>query len=158
ALLEADPALQVDGPDGPRPLRVDDVAVLARGRATLAVLEARLPARGVPVLNAGGGDVLRTPTGLDVRSLLRAVVDPTDAVAIAALLRSPWVAAHDCAIVAFATAPAEVGAAAWWRRLEEAQDDGLRRAGALLEALRSARRERAARASDLLRLADDRTG
>jgi ATP-dependent helicase/nuclease subunit A len=158
SLLEADPPLQVDGPDGPRALSVDDVAVLARGRTTLAVLEARLPARGVPVLNAGGGDVLRTPSGLDVRALLRAAVDPTDAVAIAALLRSPWVAAHDRAIVAFATAPAADGAAPWWRRLDQAEDAGLRRAAALLAEQRGARATRGGRASDLLRLADDRTG
>ena len=160
ALLEREPPILVDGPDGPRPLRVDDVAVLARGRATLAVLEARLPARGVPVLNAGGGDVLRTPTGLDVRTLLRAAVDPTDAVAVAALLRSPWVAAHDRAILDFATRTTTGRApdGAWWRRLEEAADEGLRRAAALLAELRAARSDHGARASDLVRLADDRTG
>lgn len=178
-LLEADPAPWVDDPDAPggrRPLEVDDVAILARGRATLATLEARLPARGVPVTNAGGGDVLTTPEGRDVRSLLRAVVDPTDGVAVAGLLRSPWVAADDRAIVGFAAADRthpravppddDVEAAGvvpalrlpWWRRLDEAPDDGLRRAARLLAILREARTRHGARASDLVRLADDLTG
>jgi ATP-dependent helicase/nuclease subunit A len=170
ALLAAEPPLWLDdatAPGGRRRLGVDDVAVLARGRAALALLEARLPARGVPVLNAGGGDVLRTPTGLDVRALLRAVVDPTDAVAVAALLRSPFVAASDAAITRFATAPvagaspvgdASARARPWWRRLEAADDPDLRFAAALLGELQARRAAGHGRASELLRLADDRTG
>ncbi len=174
-LLDARPAAEVHdtkAPGGVRPLAVDDVAVLAAGRRALATLEARLPARGVPVLNAGGGDVLTTPEGLDVRALLRAVVDPTDGAAVAALLRSPFVAADDRALVGFATAlradtalERHTGAGRvrsrplpWWRRLHEAEDPGLRRAAELLEDLRSARTRYGARASDLLRLADDLTG
>jgi ATP-dependent helicase/nuclease subunit A len=174
ALLEARPLAEVndaDAPGGVRPLAVDDVAVLATGRRTLATLEARLPARGVPVLNAGGGDVLTTPEGLDVRALLRAVVDPTDGAAVAALLRSPFVAADDRAIARFAAAmrshrderrtgdrEPRTPPHPWWRRLHDADDDGLRRAAALLADLRAAREGRAARASDLVRRADDLTG
>jgi ATP-dependent helicase/nuclease subunit A len=97
----------------------------------------------------------------DVRALLRAVVDPTDAVAVAALLRSPvggGARPRDRRVRVAARARRIGGAADWWRRLEDADDDGLRRAAALLDELRGARRARGARASDLLRLADDRTG
>jgi ATP-dependent helicase/nuclease subunit A len=172
----ADPPIEIaDAPVGPRPLGFGDVAVLARGHATLALLEARLPALGVPVLNAGGGDVLATRVASDVRALLRAVVDPTDGVAVAALLRSPYVAAHDADLVRFATAEptaprdgsasADVAAAApqrpWWRRLAAASADpreaALAHAGALLEELRRARAT-GARASELVELADDRCG
>lgn len=180
--VRAQPPIEIaDGPVGRRPLGFGDVAILARGHATLALLEARLPALGVPVLNAGGGDVLATRAAADVRALLRAVVDPTDGVAVAALLRSPYVAAHDADIVRFAGAEpagAQGGAAAadagatvdggpappqrpWWRRLPAAPagpgEAGLAAAGALLADLRRARAA-GARASELVELADDRTG
>jgi ATP-dependent helicase/nuclease subunit A len=178
------PVLVPDGRGGERPLGFGDVAVLARGHGVLEALEARLPARGVPVLNAGGGDVLGTQEGRDARALLRAVVDPTDGVAVAALLRSPYVAAHDADVARFAHVAATaggssavgaaataggssaVGAAAtpprpWWRRLPSAPaapaEEGLARAGDLLRALRRARAG-GAPASALLRLADELSG
>jgi ATP-dependent helicase/nuclease subunit A len=182
--VRADPPVTIaDGAGGPRPLGFGDVAVLARGHAALALLEARLPALGVPVLNAGGGDVLATRVASDVRALLRAVIDPTDGVAVAALLRSPYVAAHDADILRFATAAAggppdavADGAASrrpWWRRLPTAAADprtgalapaaasapaaALAHAGALLADLRRARAAGAC-ASELVELADDRCG
>jgi len=170
--VRADPPIAIADPgEGPRPLGFGDVAVLARGHATLALLEARLPALGVPVLNAGGGDVLATRVASDVRALLRAVVDPTDGVAVAALLRSPYVAAHDADVLRFATAapggPPEVVADGtaprrpWWRRLPAAptapRTGALAHAGALLADLRRAR-EAGARASELVEFADDRCG
>ncbi len=180
--VRADPPIAIaDGAGGPRSLGFGDVAVLARGHATLALLEARLPALGVPVLNAGGGDVLATRVASDVRALLRAVVDPTDGVAVAALLRSPYVAAHDADVVRFATpassgprdgAATAAGAAMavatppapprpWWRRLPaapaDAREAALAHAGALLADLRHARAA-GARASELVELADDRCG
>jgi len=169
--VRADPPIAIaEGGAEPRPLGFGDVAILARGHATLALLEARLPALGVPVLNAGGGDVLATRVASDVRALLRAVVDPSDGVAVAALLRSPYVAAHDADVARFATAgdggPPE-GADArgaprpWWRRLpvaaSAAHDGALAHAGALLAELRRARAA-GARASELVELADDRCG
>ena len=176
--VRADPPIAIaDGPAGTRPLGFGDVAILARGHATLALLEARLPALGVPVLNAGGGDVLATRVASDVRALLRAVVDPTDGVAVAALLRSPYVAAHDADVVRFVAAEpsgllegavrGDEDAAApgpqrpWWRRLPSVpvgpHEAALAHAGALLSDLRGARAA-GARASELALLADDRCG
>lgn len=157
--LRADPPVTVATATGARPLGFGDVAVLARSHAVLADLESRLPALGVPVLNAGGGDVLATREAADARALLRAVVDPTDALAVAALLRSPYVAARDVEVARFA---ATVGdGRPWWRRLPQgdpvASPDGPSRAGGLLLALRRARAA-GVRASELLELADDLTG
>jgi len=176
--VEANPPLLIDTDGGPRPIGFADVAVLARGHATLALLESHLPTHGVPVVNVGGGDLLQTQESHDVRALLRAVTDPSDAVAIAALLRSPYIAASDREILAFSagaegaatgasddpSAPA-AAAAPWWQRLEHAPSgapDGapsggaIARAGALLVTLR---RERAAGAlaSDLCELAERAT-
>lgn len=173
-LLHAEPPLMVDdrsAPGGSRPMEVGDMAVLARGHATLAQLEARLPAHGLPVLNAGGGDVLATQEATDARALLRAVVDPTDGVAIAGLLRSPYVAAADRAIAGLALRHGHAhdrghsrgggggrdGPPPWWAMLDQADDPAIARGGALLAELRLARQQ-GARASELLRLADDRTG
>jgi len=167
--VRADPPTQVpDGRGGTRPLDFGDVALLARGHAVLAVLEARLPALGVPVLNAGGGDVLATQAASDARALLRAVVDPTDGVAVAAVLRSPYVAAHDADVVRFATAAGtdedgrpDASARPWWRRLPtapaEPPEAALAHASMLLATLRRAR-ARGAQAGELLALADDLTG
>jgi ATP-dependent helicase/nuclease subunit A len=179
--VAADPPITLpDGAGGVRSLSFEDVAVLARGHAVLEALEARLPARGVPVLNAGGGDVLSTREAADARALLRAVVDPTDGVAVAALLRSPYVAARDVEVARFA---ADVPGT-WWRRLADvpagaragsaglegpagavdpvdaagaAERGGLARAGELLRTLRRARAAGAG-ASELLALADDLSG
>lgn len=157
ALLEADPPLQVDGGDGGvRPLRAGDVAVLARSRASLAALEALAPARGVPVLNAGGGDVLTTPEGLDAQALLAAVVDPRDAPAVLATLRGPFVAASDPAIHALVQA-GERAQARWWTRLDASPEPQLQAGARLLHDLR-ALQARGASALDLLREADARTG
>ncbi len=162
-LLQAQPPLTIEDRGRRRPLAVGDVAVLARSHATLAQLEARLPAHGLPVLNAGGGDVLATQEATDARALLRAVVDPTDGVAVAGLLRSPYVAAGDRAIAAFAMRHGHGrrgrgdGSPPWWTLLDQADDPAMARGGALLAELRRAR-EAGAGASELLRLADDRTG
>ena len=157
ALLAADPPLQVDdGDGGVRPLRAGDVAVLARSRASLEALEALAPARGVPVLNAGGGDVLTTPEGLDAQALLAAVVDPRDAPAVLATLRGPYVAASDPAIHALAQA-GERAQARWWMRLDASADPQLQAGARLLHELR-ALQARGASALDLLRDADARTG
>ncbi len=157
ALLEADPALQVDdGAGGRRPLRAGDVAVLARSRASLEALEALAPSLGVPVLNAGGGDVLATREALDALALLAAVVDASDAPALLATLRGPFVAASDVAIHALARRPG-AGGAPWWVRLERSDDERVRAGAALLAHLR-ALHARGAGALELLREADARCG
>lgn len=156
-LLAAEPQLQVDDADGGvRPLRAGDLAVLARSRASLAALEAVAPAQGVPVLNAGGGDVLATPEGLDAQALLAAVVDPCDAPAVLATLRGPFVAASDPAIHALAHG-AERPQPGWWLRLDGATDPRLQSGARLLRDLRGLH-ARGASALELLREADARTG
>ena len=156
ALLDAAPPLTVDHAGARRPLRAGDVAVLARSRASLEALEAVAPAIGVPVLNAGGGDVLGTREGLDALALLAAVVDASDAPAHLAFVRGPFVAASDPAIHAHAGAQTGRRAAPWWRRLGEADDPVLRRGGALLAELRAGY-ERGSSALALLREADARS-
>jgi len=168
--VEASPPLLIDSGHGPRPIGYADVAVLARGHATLALLESHLPTHGVPVVNVGGGDLLQTQEALDVRALLRAVIDPDDAVAVAALLRSPYVGASDREILAFiaslegaavaepdAASRARGGGTRWWQCLERAPAGGaIARSGELVAQLRR-RRAAGALASDLSAFAERAT-
>ena len=162
ALLRADPPLTIEDGAGRRALRAGDVAVLARSRASLEALEAVAATVGVPVLNAGGGDVLGTREGLDAVALLAAVVDASDTPSLLALLRGPFVAASDTAIHVLAAGLERGGVrgsrrdAPWWRRLDESADPTLRRGAALLADLRASH-ARGASALELLRMADDRT-
>jgi len=162
ALLRADPPLTIEDGAARRALRAGDVAVLARSRTSLEALEAVAATLGVPVLNAGGGDVLGTREGLDAVALLAAVVDASDTPALLAFLRGPFVAASDTAIHVLATGsergdvPGGRRDAPWWRRLDEGTDPTLRRGAALLADLRAAH-ARGASALELLRMADDRT-
>ena len=162
ALLRADPPLTIEDGGVRRALRAGDVAVLARSRASLEALEAVAPAVGVPVLNAGGGDVLGTREGLDALALLAAVVDASDTPSLLAVLRGPFVAASDVAIDLLASV-ADRGDgrgtrrdAPWWRRLGESADPNLRRGAELLDDLRAAH-ARGASALELLRMADERS-
>jgi len=156
ALLRSDPPLLVESAGERRPLRAGDIAVLARSRSSLEPLEGVAPGLGVPVLNAGGGDVLATREGLDALALLRAVTDPSHAPALLTVLRGPFVAASDRAIHAFAAA-ATRGKAGWWQRLDRAQEPHLRAGAALLAELR-ALHARGADAAGLLRAADAARG
>lgn len=151
--LEADPPVLIDTEEGLRPIGFGDVAVLARGHTTLALLESHLPTQGVPVVNVGGGNLLGTQESRDMRVLLRALIDPSDGLAIAALLRSPYANASDRDIVTFITHAPE-SQAPWWRQLEHAPAEGpIAHLAALLAQLRHARAA-GARASDLCELAD----
>jgi len=162
ALLQPGSPYQIAERAGLRPLRLDDIAILARNHTTLNTLEAYLPGLGIPVVNAGGGALLETREALDVRAMLRAILDPNDAQALTALLRSPYVAASDPEISRFAresiTNRLEPGAAKkWWLRLDQATaGSGLARAAALLRELREARAA-GATAVELVMLADERS-
>jgi ATP-dependent helicase/nuclease subunit A len=153
--VTADPPLLIEVEGGRRPLRFTDVAVLARGHTALALLEASLPTEGVPVVNVGGGDLLATQESMDMRALLRAVIDPGDALALAALLRSPYVGASDREIVTFIASRLE-GGLPWWRQLERPPRS--KAIAHLAELLFELRRQRAAGAcaSDLCEVADRR--
>src|SRR5690606_26131495 len=81
-----------------RPVRFADVAVLARGWQALGVYGEVLPALGVPAVHTGGGNLLALREVKDGINLLRAIAEPTDDVAMAALLRSPYFAVDDLAL------------------------------------------------------------
>jgi ATP-dependent helicase/nuclease subunit A len=78
-----------------RPAQFDDVAILVPTRATLAALERALDAAGVPYRVESRSLLWATQEVRDLLSVLRAIDDPSDEVAVVAALRSPLLACHD---------------------------------------------------------------
>ncbi len=118
-----------------RPLRCSDVAVLARTWSALGDYAAALAAQGIPALEAGGGNLLATQVAKDAYLLLRVLADPSDQLALVALLRSPFVAADDLelsALLAGREGPL-------WERLAAAESQAIRSAAGWLAQLRAQR-------------------
>ncbi|BDG01771.1 UvrD-helicase domain-containing protein [Anaeromyxobacter oryzae] len=84
-----------DGGEAPRRPRSGDVAILFRRLTQIAPYERALRAAGIPYRLARGGGFYQAPEVRDVGELLAALADPSDAVAWAALLRSPACAVSD---------------------------------------------------------------
>ncbi len=77
------------GRDVPRPLRHDDILILARTKTHLSAYESALRRAGVPFLPAGRGLLARSREVQDVLALLRWLAQPADDTAGATVLRSP---------------------------------------------------------------------
>ncbi len=105
-----------------RPLRYGDVAVLARGNAPFETFAAVLPSLGVPAVEVAGGDLLGTREAKDGEAALRLLADRGDDLALAALLRSPFFAVDDAALLELArSVPPEL---TWWEHLAATDQGG----------------------------------
>ena len=149
ALLAAGTPVHDKASGALRPLRPGDVAVLARAWAPLEAFAEAFAALGVPAVHAGGGDLLATREALDGWALLRVLANPNDSLALAAVLRGPWFAASDRALLAFAE---QAGRQAWWPLLRAQAPPALLPAREALGVLLAARRHEPP--SRLLQLAD----
>ena len=78
-----------------RPLEPQDIAILTRTWQPLEIYGAALSAKGIPVTAAGGGNLLATREAKDATALLRFLANPSDDIALVAVLRSPWFAVSD---------------------------------------------------------------
>lgn len=92
-----------DGVTARRP-RFGDVAILFRRLTQIAPYERALRAAGIPYRLARGGGFYQAPEVRDLGELLAALADPSDAVAWAALLRSPACAVSEGALLLLARA------------------------------------------------------
>jgi ATP-dependent helicase/nuclease subunit A len=140
--------------DTVRPVRPGDVAVLSRVWAPLELYGEALAAAGVPSIHAGGGNLLETREAKDGLVLLRFLADPTDELALVAILRSPFFAVEDPLLHELAQERAK--ATSWWKIVQEAGDPQLDPAKEILGELLSKRRLEPPTA--LLQLADHLTG
>jgi ATP-dependent exoDNAse (exonuclease V) beta subunit len=93
-----------DGAERPRRPRHGDVAILFRRLTQVSAYERALRAAGVPCRLARGGGFHQAPEVRDLGELLATLSDPGDAVAWAAVLRSPLCALSDAALLAVARA------------------------------------------------------
>lgn len=128
-----------DKPSGAlRPLRPGDIAILARNWDPLELYAEALQAAGLPVLQAGGGNLLATREALDGWAWVRWLAHPSDNIALAAILRGPFFAMDDATLDAFARGlPRET---AWWSALTESCPSGLAQPFAILQDLHGRRR------------------
>ena len=157
-----------DKPSGElRPIRPGDIAILSRTWGPLELYGNAISARiwtppdqptlspqSIPVLQAGGGNLLETREAKDAWAILRFLADPSDSLALAAVLRSPFFAVSDRTLYAFAQSLPEKSS--WWKHLQTTEDPLLARAYAVLKELLGARRTEAP--TRLLQLSDRLTG
>jgi ATP-dependent helicase/nuclease subunit A len=68
---------------------------LSRTWNPLALYGETLESQGIPVVLAGGGNLLDTREAKDAWALLRFLADPTDDIALVSVLRSPFFAISD---------------------------------------------------------------
>ncbi len=80
-----------------RPVRYQDVAVLARRRSTIPLVELALARLDIPYVVAGRA-LYDAPEVRDVAALLRLLLDPRDRLAMATVVRGPLVALSDTAL------------------------------------------------------------
>lgn len=131
-----------DKPSGQlRQIRPQDIAILSRTWGPLELYGNAIAAREIPILQAGGGNLLDTREAKDAGAILRFLADPTDSLALAAVLRSPGFALSDTILYTFAqTLPEKTG---WWKHLKTSTDPALSRAKEILGELLIARRTEA---------------
>ena len=137
-----------------RPIEPRDIAILGRTWGPLELYSNALSARGIPVLQASGGSLLDTREAKDAIALLRFIADPTDALALTAVLRSPFFAVSDLTLHAFAQSLPEK--TSWWKHLREGSMPELARPKQVLGELLGARRVEAP--TRLLQMGDRLTG
>lgn len=99
-----------------RPVRPGDFAILSRTWEPLDLCGEVIANQGIPVIHSGGGNLLDTREAKDAWAMLRFLADPTDDLALVAVLRSPFFAISDRQLVAAAASlPRSV---TWWSRVQ----------------------------------------
>jgi ATP-dependent helicase/nuclease subunit A len=102
--------------DALRPIRPGDFAILSRTWEPLDLCGEVIANQGIPVIHSGGGNLLDTREAKDAWAMLRFLADPTDDLALVAVLRSPFFAVSDRQLVAAtASRPRSV---TWWSRVQ----------------------------------------
>jgi ATP-dependent helicase/nuclease subunit A len=82
----------------PRPLAFRDVALLLRSRSALEEFEQAFIRHGVPYVVSGGVGYFQTQDVYDMYNYLRFLLDRSDDVALAGILRSPFFTVSDAAL------------------------------------------------------------
>lgn len=136
-----------------RPITYGDIAILAPTWGSLELYGEVLESRKIPILQAGGGNLLDTREVKDAWALLRFLANPKDDLALVAVLRSPFFAVSDRTLAQLAPSREDKP---WWQHLKSLSTPDLAYAIATLEDLLQKRRLDPP--SRLLRWADRLTG
>ena len=110
--------------------------------------------RGIPILQAGGGNLLDTREAKDAWALLRFLANPSDDLALVAVLRSPFFAVSDP--ILFALSQTLPDKTSWWKQIKTSSEPVLVRCVECLNRLLGERRSEAP--TRLLQIADRLTG
>ncbi|MBD1909933.1 MULTISPECIES: UvrD-helicase domain-containing protein [unclassified Leptolyngbya] len=136
-----------------RPIQPGDIAVLARTWEPLGLYGQTIEHRGIPIVQAGGGNLLETREAKDAFALLQFLADPRDDLSLVAVLRSPFFAVSDRTLGTLSQLP---DAKSWWQRLKQSDEPAIVQ---IFEVLTQILRERDAEPpTRLLQLADRLTG
>jgi ATP-dependent helicase/nuclease subunit A len=94
-LLDTQTLIRDKKSDRLRPITPADIAILARTWDSLQTYSDVLETAGIPAVVAGGESLLETREAKDAIALLRFLADPSDSLALVAVLRSPFFALSD---------------------------------------------------------------
>ena len=109
-----------------RPVTPGDIAILSRTWDPLEIYGETLESEGIPVVLAGGGSLLDTREAKDAWALLRFLADPTDDLALVAVLRSPFFAVSDRTLFTIARSAESLNSdkLSWWEKIQQTQKPG----------------------------------
>jgi len=140
-----------------RPVEPRDIAVLGRKWAPLEAIGREIRAAGIPAVNSGGEGLLKTREAIDAMAVLEFAIDPTNDIALVALLRSPMFCISDTKLFDFAKRhKVSKTNDPWWHLLANSEGE-LRNAYEVLQEL-APDRTRILSPVEILRLADRLTG
>ena len=111
---------------GLRPVKPGDMAILSRTWDPLELYGETLASEGIPVVLSGGGNLLDTREAKDAWALLRFLADPTDDIALVAVLRSPFFAISDRTLfmISRSLLTVEGKNLSWWEKIQMEQKPG----------------------------------
>ena len=110
-----------------RPIEPGDFLIITRTWQPLETYGKAIADLGIPIAPAGGGNLLITREAKDCWSLLRWLSDPSDDIALVAVLRSPWFAISDRQLLELALArnpqdPESKDLPSWWSTLQNSDE------------------------------------
>lgn len=135
-----------------RPVQPGDFAVLSRTWDPLDLYGEIIAHHHIPVVHAGGGNLLDTREAKDAWSMIRFLADPTDDVALITILRSPFFGISDKKLASLGDGRHSNNT--WWNKISN--DGELSDAAATLKEL--LRHRRLETPSRLLQIANRLTG
>jgi ATP-dependent helicase/nuclease subunit A len=137
-----------------RSIQPSDIAILSRTWEPLDLYGQALSGRDIPIIQAGGGNLLATREAKDASALLRFLANPSDDLALIAVLRSPFFAVSDLTLFNLSqTLPDKTS---WWKHIKTSGESTIPQAIQCLTRLLGERRIDPP--TRLLQVADQQTG